>query len=263
MSNNANKLNEVNGVNELLITENPLNILDDIYYKPNEVKKVAPKVSNYGREDDYYISMLFKHNDRKHEEKRKEEKNIFKKIQILSKKELKLVSRKYFKFPFAYDIENDDSRLYHRLRGELIQSLSFVYSNYKRFREPFMVKIGEDIVFFNKIVTASKSLANFFQRNEIAFKLNGDEIEVADTDISIVYDTIVNMEIGKGEYLPFILSEYEFENSISYHTKIEEGPIVRVGTQKEHSYFIYGPLYSLDYSMDYSKDGKIDIKYIS
>lgn len=240
---NNNKIVDI--TNNLLITDNPLNILSNVYYKPRIVESKIEKQEKREREDDYYMSLLVKSKKKSASKTRKQD--VFNLLQVFSKTERRFKTKKYFKFPFSYDIENDGSYLYFQIHAELVKALSYAYSNYRRFREGFRVKTGEGMVEFGKSVRASTKFEKLFSRNDITFRIEGGCLEVDVEDVSLVYDLLINMEVPRGCCMPFIISEYEFENAISYHTRIEEGPVIMVGKDKEYSYFIHGPLYSGNY----------------
>lgn len=244
---------------QLTITNNPFDVLNNMVYTQRAIEQTLSQTQKSLKEDNYFMSSLIKVQGQASTSQPKiKTLGIFKKMQVFCKNEISFSIKKYFKFPFDYNIKNDDSDLYHKIHRELLQALSFVYSNYRRFNESFKVKVSDGLICFDKIVKATKYFEKIFRQNDIVYNKTEEYLIVCPEDITLVYDVIMNIEIVKGASLPFIVSEYEFDTAIIYHTSVEIGPVVRMGTQREYSYYIHGPLYSGDYALD----DTVEVKYI-
>lgn len=248
------------------ITHNPLDILAGRIYAPDDTadsreKPPASPVSS-AVDDTLLMSALLKQSesppaggDARGVPHRS---GIFRRLVLFSSAEMAVPVRKYFKFPFESGIRNDGSRLFSQLHGLFVQSMYSVFSNYRKFREPFKVLMAGEIILFDKLIRVPKALRRTLVQNDISFDDDGECLVVPEGDAPLVYDVLLNTEITKGSVLPFIFSEYEFDNAIVYHTRVERGAIVRVGADREYMYTVHGQLYSDDYLVE----GVTSIKYV-
>src|SRR5699024_6883614 len=118
-------------------------------------------------------------------------------------------------------------------------------------------------IFFDREIHCTYGLLRTLDRNEIRFEEctlgNETHFLVPASEMALLYDIAMNVEVLPGMPLPFILANHEFENAIVYSTRVERSPIVRINGKEEYHYVIKGPLYSEDYHID----GIINIKYIN
>lgn len=232
------------------MSNNPFDILKDAPYKKQEHREMVKVSESPTATDDFILSCLKKPKTQQAEYKIIRKTGIFKKITILSKNEIILPSKKYFKFPFDMNIVNDESAIFSLIKEEFVNALASAYSNYRKFGESFKVLLNDDLVIFSDELRCSSSLSRLLSSNGIQFETDGDMVRIERDDIGLVYDVIINIDIPKGKCIPFILSEFEFENGIVFRTKVKKGPIVRSSNMIEYSYTLFGPLYSSDYHFD-------------
>lgn len=232
------------------MSNNPFDILKNTPYKKSDQKEPDRVLESPKATDDFILSCLKRPKSQQDEYKIIRKTGIFKKIMILSKSEISIPSKKYFKFPFDISIVNDESPIFNSIRDEFVNALASAYSNYRKFGESFKVLLNDDLIIFSNELRCSLSFSKLFLSNGIIFETEKDMIVVDRDDIGLVYDIIINIDIPKGKCMPFIMSEFEFENGIIFRTKIKKGPIVRSSSMIEYSYTLFGPLYSPDYYFD-------------
>lgn len=188
---------------------------------------------------------------------------IVKELRVFSDSEIAIRPKRYYKFPFDDKTVNDQSQTFHKLSEYYTQALLSAYHNYRRFKERLILKLPEGLVFFDTEISCSYSLLKTLEHNDIHFTESpiGNEmnISIPASDVALIYDLAMNVEILPGMALPFILSDHEFENAIVYSTKVEKMPVVRVNGREEHIYTVKGPLYSEDYILTDARS----IKYIN
>ncbi|KAI5150224.1 hypothetical protein ENBRE01_1367 [Enteropsectra breve] len=241
------------------MTENPFDLFSGNVYK--ELKK---KVPDGAAQKDVEMDTAILGNlkkSKKHKSQPLVEKRIgiFRKLQFFTDKEISIPIKKYYKFPSFLNLKNDDSEIFKLIIGEYITAISTVYSNYRKFKEGFIVKYEEGLVLFGDSVLVSLDQEKMLKNNDIQYERSEGWLKICRDDVALLYDVIVNVDLNKGAYLPFILSEYEFDNAIVYHTKVEQGIVIKTGSLKEYAYTLVGPLYACDFLKNIEA---IQIKYI-
>lgn len=268
------KKNPLRSTNKTYIPENPFDIIDGPFipaietpesHSPsglssnilNECPNTPEKPSEHSATEDLFMKLL--QNPKAVPSLSDHVSGIFKGLKILSDSELSLAPKRYYRFPFSESTVNDQSQTYKTISEYFVQALHSVYSNYRTYKKNFIIKINDELIFFDEQVTCSKGLKTHLCSNDISFSENLQSPSVyfiADRDVPLLYDFVMNVKVLPGMSLPFILSENEFENALIYSTRVKKGPVVRVGSQNEHLYIIKGPLYSLDYKIDKTQNIK-------
>ena len=232
------------------MSENPFDIFENRPFKAVKLNKLVKTDVKSTTTEEKLLSRIIKTKIKIFEEKKKVREGIFQKIKILSKREISFPMKKYFKFPFELSLINDESAIFTKLRNTFTSALSCAYSNYRKFNETFTVVLFNDIFVFSKELKCTSGSLRLLKSNDIQFTQLQDSIVIEPSDKALVYDVIMNTEIPKGKPLPFILSEFEFDNGIVYRTKIEKEMTVKVANGIEYSYNLTGPLYSSDFDLD-------------
>lgn len=236
------------------ISENPFDFLENKAFSIIETPKTPEIIKKSITTDDQLLSIIKRPKRKETKVKKELREGIFNSIEILSKREINLPNKKYFKFPFELSLINDDSPLSEKLKSTFTKAFTCAYSNYRRFGESFAVVLFNDIFVFSKQLKCTLGTSRLLKLNEIKFEEQQDHIIVSECDKALVSDIIMNTDIPKGKPLPFILSEFEFDNGIVYRTKFSRKAVVKVGQEIEYSYILSGPLYSSDFKLeeDYS-----------
>lgn len=226
------------------ISEDPFDMLDNKVFRPVcETKRMRKQVERAKTTDDELLAGLIKVKGEIEKKAVEIRAGIFSKLKIISKNELSFPAKKYYKFPFDISVVNDDSEIFQMMKDEFLTALGSCYSNYRKFLEPFKVIFNEAVFeFSDKGVRCPEKCARLLRMNEICFKDEGEYVRVEPKEVCLVYDVLMNSEIQKGKCLPFIISEYEFENGIMFRTRIKKGPTVRNGERIEFSYVLSGPI---------------------
>lgn len=248
---------KMNGFDKTVrISDNPFDILENNQFRAVPILTQEELQHTSRASDDLLLSVLKRPKKTCLESKPSRKEGIFRKLTIYSRSDLVIQTKKYYKFPFEMQLLNDESTIFSSVRNVFVSALSSVYSNYRRFGESFKVLANEGLFIFGKDVTCSKSLSKMLRGFDIDFSEAGDRIVINPNDKGMVCDVIMNLEIPRGKPLPFILSEFEFEDGIVYRTKLGKGPAVRNGNKIEYTYYVGGPLYSPDVKVD--DDAQID-----
>lgn len=225
--------------NKNLAAKLPSNPFDMIGYSSKQVKAYVNTPSSQpdfiGLKDEKILSLLKKDKNSEIQLKKKHRNGIFSKIKIISYKEMSFNSIKLYKFPFDINIRNDDSESFNIIFNNYLSALSSVYSNFRRFEEPFKIQIDEEIIFFDEELKTTKGLEKMLINSDVDFIETGTFLTIDRSSLPMLYDMLLNLDIPKNGLLPFILSHYEFENGILYHIKIEKGPIIKGINKIEHS----------------------------
>lgn len=232
------------------ISENPFDFLEDRAFTVIETPNTQEITKKSATTDEQLLSLIKKPKYKKLEVKKDLKEGIFDKIEILSKQEISLPCKKYYKFPFEISQITDDSELSTKLKNTFISAFSSAYSNYRRFGESFAVVLLNDIFIFSKQLKCTNGTIRLLKMNDIKFTEHHDHVIVSDSDKALVSDIIMNFEIPKGKPLPFILSEFEFDNGIVYRTKFIKKAVIKVLGGFEYSYVLTGPLYSGDFKLE-------------
>lgn len=232
------------------ISDNPFDMLTSNKYKINDTSKPLEANKMSSTTDDEILACIKKQKRPVESKKIDRRYGIFKQIKILSKKEIIVPTKKYFKFPFEINVYNDGSSMFELFRNEFSSALSSVYANYRRFSEPFRVFLQGEVIDFSKNLKCTKGLSRMLTLNDVSFRTEADFLIVEDRDIGIVYDIVLNYDIPVGKPIPFILSEYEFENGIVFRSKFKREAIVKHREQTEFSYVLSGPFFSEDIFID-------------
>lgn len=233
--------------NTMKLSENPLDVFNDSSIKIKKKEEMAPITAKSRTTDDLILSSLKRTKLQCPVSRQNRKSGVFNKIKIVSKEELAIPSRKYYKFPFDMAIVNDESALFYTIKEKLVTAFSSAYSNYKKFREPFHILLSEGIFHFSNTTTCSLECERLLKLNDIQYSVDRDLIQIHESDVSLVYDVIMNVEIPKGRKIPFILSEFEFDNGMVFRTKLVKGPVVRTCGQTAYAYDLIGPLNSTDF----------------
>lgn len=242
---------KTNGFDQSIrVSDNPFDVLDNNSFKTIQIKVEEKQHHTSKVPDDLLLSVIKKHKEVKQAPVALRKEGIFQKLTIYSKSALVLQNKRYYKFPFEIQTLNDGSIVFESIRNAFVSALSSAYSNYRRFGESFKVLTKEGLFIFEKDLTCSKSLSKTLHGLDVEFSTVDDYVIVNSNDKGLVYDMIMNLEIPRGRALPFILSEFEFEDGIAYRTKLKKGPMVRNGSTIEHTHYMFGPLYSSDFKFD-------------
>ncbi|KAI4292098.1 hypothetical protein PAPHI01_1372 [Pancytospora philotis] len=255
---NAEPNSSRRSIQQTVIPDNPFDIFNGGAPTRTVVRsrEAAPKSD---RKDDDFISILKRSDGGGSAEKAAGRNGIFRELRILSKHEMSIAPRKYYRFPHGGSVKNDESEVFADLYRDITTALTSAYLNYRRFGEKFKVLFEGELISFEDAVHASAELERVFRQNDVAYKRLGDALAVESEDAALVCDLIINSDVAPGAQMPFILSAHEFENATVYHTRVEKGPIVSVGTKKEHLYFVHGPLDSSDYPFEPG----VEVSYVS
>lgn len=234
------------------ISENPFDILEGNFVKSNKPKSSTIPVTKKLANDTIFLDLLQR--EKKTVEKtEKRQEGIFSEIKIISNVELELESKKYYKFPFEMGIVNDNSKLFGIFKTQFHLALNSSYSNYRKFKEEFKVLTNDGLIIFGNGLLVSKTLQKQLKDHDIeAIDINNDNFyKVEESEAGMLFDFALNLEITKGKPIPFILSDFEFENGIVYRTKIIKGSVVRSSSKAnqifQYSYSVKGPVYAADF----------------
>ncbi|KAM0679934.1 hypothetical protein GINT2_001875 [Glugoides intestinalis] len=239
------KRGKIHSIDESIkISEDPFDMLNNKVFRPvSETKRVQKQVEIAKTTDDELLAGLIKVKSQFEKKAVEIKAGIFSKLKIISKSELALSPRKYYKFPFDISVVNDDSEIFQMMRDEFLTALGSCYSNYRKFLESFKVIFNEaTFEFTQKGVRCPEGCSRLLRANEIDFKNEGEYLRIEAKEVCLIYDVLMNSEIPKGKCLPFIISEFEFENGIMFRTRIKKGPTVRNGERIEFSYVLTGPI---------------------
>ena len=233
------------------IKENPFDVLAGRVYE-----EAAPAVSSSAparilQDDSLFLAKLQNGRaSRPGPQARPRRDGVYRRIQVFSSQQIQLPTRKYYKFPFCGDFKNDGSMVFAQVHEGFMKALTSAYANYRRFREHFIVLVGQEWIEFGEGVAASRGLAGMLSQNGINGADDNEVLEIRPEDVALVYDTVLNIPVPLGSALPFIFSRHEFDHATVYHTRVERGPIVRTGASFEYSATLHGPAHSADYPMD-------------
>lgn len=220
-------------------------------------KKDLPKKTQEDKFDDnIFLRHLAKKEVQTERRKTFNEKSIYKRLKIISDRELAGRCMEYFKFPFHTNIRNDKSSLFGLLYGEWLVALTAVFRNYKNSRgsKEFYVKFFDKILIFSDFLYCSPSFKEILENNEIVYEEARPMLKVSGIDICVMYDFIVNYQLNQNEKIPFILSRHKFTNGIVYETKFQEGLQVRDKGVLKCYYVIEGYLYGCDFEEYFQND---------
>lgn len=232
------------------VSDNPFDVLENNQFKAVQIPTAEKQDHTSKASDDLFLSVLKKPKKAILKSGLLRKEGIFQRLTIYSRSDLALQTKKYYKFPFETQLLNDGSFIFSSVKNAFVSALSSAYSNYRRFGESFKVLTNEGLFIFEKDVICSRSLMKMINGLDIDFSEIDDRIVINPNDKGLVYDAIMNLEVPKGKPLPFILSEFEFEDGIVYRTKLNKGPVVRNGNIIEYTYYVVGPLYSPDFKVD-------------
>jgi hypothetical protein len=239
------KVEKMHSIDESIkISENPFDMLNNKGFRPvSEAKRVRKQLETAKKTDDELLAGLIKVKSEVEKKEVEIKAGIFSKLKIITKSELTLSPKKYYKFPFDISVMNDDSDIFQMMKDEFLTALGSCYSNYRKFLESFKVVLNEaTFEFSEKGVRCPEGSSRLLRANDIAFKNEGGYLIIDPKEVCLVYDVLMNNEIPKGKCLPFIISEFEFENGIMFRTRIKKGPTVRNGEKTEFSYVLTGPI---------------------
>lgn len=181
---------------------------------------------------------------------------IYKKIRILSEKELKIESKDYYKFPFSTNIKQEYNPHFQEIYSHYINALNSVVTNYKKLDHSFYIIIKKEVIHFSNAILASKGLKDILIFHDISFTENNDELIIEKTDLIYVIDFIINLPVDTNFYIPLIISRYQFEYSIFYYTKIVKRPVIHCKDGIKYCYELDGHFISDDYKELFSYDVK-------
>lgn len=245
-------------VQQVIISENPFDMLGSDSHVRTVVTRSQPVHAETHRDDDAFISILRRDREEQPKRKAKRSSGIFKQLRVLSKHELAIPPRKYYRFPYVTGIKNDESVLFVEIYKEVTIALSSVYSHYRNYREEFKVIYDDELICFGSELRATPGLERVLRQNGVEYTRGADSLLIAPEEAAVIYDLLINSGARKGATIPFILSAYEFEHAIVYHTRVDRGPVVSVGAKKEFLYTICGPLDASDFILEED----VDIAYV-
>lgn len=231
------------------LSENPFDVFNGSLIKIEETAE-RPKITKTETTDEFILSGLKRSRSQSKELKNTRRAGIFNKIVAISKAELSIGTKKYYKFPFDISVANDESSIFSAIKGEFVTAFSSAYSNYRKFGESFKVSINEEVFSFSNTISCPISCSRLLKTNDIKYTVDNEVITIEQNDVGLVFDTIMNLDIPKGRPIPFILSSFEFENGIVFRTKVQKGPVIRSREGVEYSYTLIGPFDTSDFSFD-------------
>ncbi|ELA41868.1 uncharacterized protein VICG_01052 [Vittaforma corneae ATCC 50505] len=232
------------------ISENPFDIFNGSLIKIEKPIEEPTKIARQKTTDEFILSGLKRMRSQSNEFKNIRMTGIFNKVTVVSKTELSIDSKKYYKFPFDISVINDESAIFGTIKEEFVIAFSSAYSNYRKFGESFKILINEEVFNFSSTVSCPASCSKLLKSNDIKYTVENGIAKIDQDDTGLVYDVIMNLDIPKGKRAPFILSKFEFENGIVFRTKIQKGPVIRNKECIEYSYILVGPLDTSDFSFD-------------
>lgn len=242
---------------QMLLSDNPFDVLSNKVHVECAVEQVAKSAAPAEQDDNAFLEFLSRGNSEASFLQQQRKIGIYRRLQFFSKSLISIVPKRYYRYPFDWMIKNDGSDVYKQFYAASITATSSVYSNYRRFKEEFRMIYNGELIHFGKTIRTTPGLERVLRQNDIHYE-EKDGFLVVGNDIALVYDMIVNEGVPHGNCLPFILAEYEFENAIVYHTRVERGPVVNTQSGIEYVYYVHGPLFSGDFDMD----GSAEVVYI-
>ncbi|KAI5168419.1 hypothetical protein PAEPH01_0111 [Pancytospora epiphaga] len=233
---------------QVILSENPFDVLSDKAHIRHFERAILTSIEEKEDDGDAFMEFLTRGNVEVNFLKQQQKIGIYKKLEIFSKVPIPIPPKRYYRYPFDWSVKNDGSDMYKQFYGASIIAISSVYSNYRRFNEEFRMIYSGELIHFGKVIRTTSGLERILRQNDIKYKVEEGYLVVGE-DIALIYDMIMNEGILEGHNLPFILSEYEFENAIVYHTRVERGPVVNTQDGIEYMYRVHGPLFSGDFNM--------------
>lgn len=233
------------------LSDNPFDVFNGSLVQKKVPVEVLAKAAGPKASDSFLLSGLKGSSQVQRPDSRPERRSgIFSQITVISKSNLSIGSKKYYKFPFDISMVNDESSLFNTIKERLMFALSSAYSNFRRFGESFKVVLNDEIFSFSTATTCSLSSEKLLKTNGIRYAVENGGIKIDQADSGLMHDVIMNLEVPRGKHLPFILSPFEFEGGIMFRTKVQKGPVVRSGGTTEYLYTVSGPLDTSDFTFD-------------
>jgi len=234
------------------LSENPFDIFSgSLVQKKIPVEAKAPTVTVETKTSVTFLLSGLRSSQSQPQSSQAERKTgVFNQITVISKSNLSISSKKYYKFPFDTSLVNDESLLFSVIKEGLVFALSSAYSNFRRFGESFKVIVDDEVFSFSTSTTCPPSSEKLLKANDIGYLVEDGVIKVDQADSGLLHDILMNLEVPKGRRLPFILSQFEFEGGIMFRTKVRKGPMVRSGGTIEYLYTVNGPFDLNDFTFD-------------
>lgn len=231
------------------ISDNPFDVLSSSLYKQGRENKVSNAMMAKDEfRDDIFREFLIKRRTEAEHVKKDLHYAIYTKMKILARHEIEIETRKMYKFPFELDTKNDGSQLFRSLYSEYLVAIRSIFKEYRTNNSEFYLKLGNDFLCFGPELRTTKGMRRLLVNNEISFKEEADFLLVEGMEILLVFDYIINVPLSSSFVIPFILSEGQFSNSISFSIRLQKGPVVRKDRELLYSYDLLGPLWSGEYT---------------
>jgi len=233
------------------LSSNPFDLLEGKMYVTSTSKKEDRESGRKLQEtDDSELVSFLKKPKAETKRKEKSKPQIVNKLKLRHHNEIQIKTKKYFKFPFSYRIKNDGSDLCTAIAKELSFALSSAYTNYKKFNEPFRLRMGAEMIEFHDDIRCTSGLRDVLVSDGIVFRERDECLIVEKHEMAIIYDVVTNADNFRPKFFPFVFSEFEFDGAIVYHTSVEEKPVINTERGKEYSYVVNGPLHTEDFLFD-------------
>ena len=182
-------------------------------------------------------------------------------LKIISPKILNFKTQSYYKIPFT-QYNNDNSYICKELIREIKNGLIKAFKNYLDDKLYFYLVFEDKEVLFEEFIKVPLSFKYILESNEINFANNSDKnsskassgaikneyLLIKDIlDQKLFIDFIVNFKYSPSSKLPFIISKYQFENSIFYNTEFKHLNTIKDKGDIKYCYEIRGYLICDDF----------------
>ncbi|EPR79336.1 hypothetical protein SLOPH_1775 [Spraguea lophii 42_110] len=232
------------------IPDNPKDILSTT--KPTIIK-LSPKIKEK-REFKINEKIFFEVLTKKEQKIKKERINgIFTSLEIFSFEPLVEKNVKYYKFPFTHIMKYEDNDLSQLIYQEYKKALIGAYNNLKN-GNLFYLLYNKELIVFNKKTILPMKFKNLLENNDIIYREEKCGLVLEGREIALFFDVILNMKINYTQYIPFIISDVSFENSIAFKSQWVEYPPVKCKDKIKYHYKIMGYLVGDDFKEYYQHD---------
>ncbi|EJW03484.1 hypothetical protein EDEG_02180 [Edhazardia aedis USNM 41457] len=246
------------------ITEEKENINTEIdllsaYRKQLKLKRIEVKKERSKIDDNVFINVLKKQPQQQKLQLKSQNTNknilkhsknkIYRNACVISTTELTIHPIKYYKFPFDTDFPKESTFWFNKMYKEWHTAIKNVYTNYIQHKTHFHILFLNSLITFqNGYANCCLSLSNLLKNNDINFTISNNTIKVVSVDVALLFDLIINYDLRKNDFLPFVLSNSEFENSIMYFTRVSKGVAVLNKGITHVCYKLDGYFYGEDYA---------------
>ncbi|TBU08715.1 DUF5095 domain-containing protein [Hamiltosporidium magnivora] len=227
-------------------TGNPFSLFKNYINESKVAFAPITKNTTIKIDDEQFFEILKKKNiESKPNIKEEVHKPILDNFNIIIEEKMDIKMIKYYKFPFSDQIKVSDTQLFAQLYAEWKIAFKNVFSNYRKYSYSFVMKFDSEFLIFDTFLQATLGMKKYFIKNDIKFEQLQNHLKIlSPTDILLVYDFIINIEVNQLDNLPFIISKHEYYNSTVYETTITTlKPIKKAEniffTYKINGYFLY------------------------